>query len=438
MKILRCSKPGRILGNRKRASDSRHPTALRLDGSKSVSNRALIIRALAGTDPAEGLFNLSTSTDTATLLRLLTPAPPHPITHYDAGDAGTTFRFLTAYLALQPGTHVLTGSPRMLQRPIGPLVEALRTLGFDIRYLGQSGYPPIEIRHANDRSAGGRVSVDAGVSSQFLSALLLIGPYLPEGLELLPVGGQVSRPYLDMTVHLMRYFGAAVEQRADGAMVVQPGIYTPRRLSVEADWSAASYWYAVCALADEADLILHGLSAHSWQGDSAVAGMMTAFGVATEFLENEHAVCLRKSGRVALPDVFEQNFRDCPDLAPTFVVVCAGLGVPGVFSGLETLAIKETDRCAALRTELAKVGVTFEPDEQQPGTFRLHGKAAWQTPPRFATYDDHRIAMALAPLVLLGPIEIENPEVVRKSYPDFWEHLHLLITEDSPAAGGTE
>ncbi|MBK9336529.1 MAG: 3-phosphoshikimate 1-carboxyvinyltransferase [Lewinellaceae bacterium] len=411
MDILHLSRSGRTLRG-----------ALALDGSKSLSNRALIALALAGADdPAQGLSNCSTATDTATLLHLL----QHPADVYDAGDAGTAFRFLTAYLALRPGTQVLTGSARMLQRPIGPLVDALRTLGFDIRYLGVPGYPPLEIQNFKnqDVQVAGQLRVNAGISSQFLSALLLIGPYLPAGLKLIPVGGVVSRPYIDMTMHLMRYFGAEVAWQADGSIAVQPGGYQVRRLVIEADWSAASYWYAMAVFADEADLVLHGLAPASWQGDSVLASMLAPFGVVSEFSRDGQSVRLRKSGATALPEIFRQDFRDCPDLAQTLAVVCAGLGVPGIFSGLETLAIKETDRCAALTVELAKVGVHFEPDVQAPERYLLRGKASWQTPPRFATYGDHRMAMALASLSLFGPIELENPGVVRKSYPAFWEHL---------------
>ncbi|MEQ1747234.1 MAG: 3-phosphoshikimate 1-carboxyvinyltransferase, partial [Saprospiraceae bacterium] len=258
---------------------------------------------------------------------------------------------------------------------------------------------------AND--SGVLLRMNAGVSSQFLSALLLIGPYLPGGLTLIPEGRPVSRPYVDMTLCVMRHFGTVADWQPDGSIRVPPGRYLPRPLTIEADWSAASYWYAMAAFAEAPDLNLHGLLADSWQGDRVVAGMMQQFW-----------------GNSPVP--FIHNFRDCPDVAQTFAVVCAGLGVPGEFSGLETLAIKETDRCAALATELAKVGVRFEPDAERRGVFRLSGKAVWQTPPRFATHGDHRMAMSLATLAMLGPVEIENPDVVAKSYPEFWEHLRAV------------
>lgn len=398
-----------------------------LEGSKSISNRALIVLALAGADPGEWLQRLSTSKDTATLQRLLRQRDTDV---FDAGDAGTTFRFMTARLCLQPGTQVLTGSPRMLERPIGALVTALRSLGADIEYLGQEGYPPLRIGPPQQLGkSGNQVRIHGGTSSQFLSALLMIGPCLPDGLELIPEGELVSRPYLEMTMQLMQYFGASVAWQGEH-IVVAPGTYTPREFIVEADWSAASYWYALAALAESPDLRLNGLFADSWQGDAVLSKMMESFGIQTVF--EETGIRIQATGAAPKP-VFEWNFLECPDIAQTLAVVCAGLGVQGLFSGLETLSIKETDRIAAIRNELAKVGVSFSklparfnknsPDQ----TFYLvDGKAQWQEPPRFDTYGDHRMAMAFAPLALLAPVVIEDPDVVRKSYGTFWEHLRQV------------
>lgn len=394
-----------------------------LDGSKSISNRALIVLALAGAKPADWLSNLSTSKDTATLTRLLTQSGGT----FDAGDAGTTFRFLTAFLSMQPDTQILTGSARMRERPVGGLVKALRSIGAEIEFLEKEGYPPLkigEMGHFNGKS-NAIVHIDAGTSSQFLSALLMVGPYLPNGMHLIPKGNLVSRPYLEMTLQLMRYFGAEADWQGD-TIVVKPGQYTPRAFSVEADWSAASYWYEMAAFADDLDLRLHGLFQESWQGDSVVAKMMQSFGVQTEY--SGGSIALTKSGASAQP-VFEWDFIACPDIAQTLAVTCAGLGVRGVFTGLETLFIKETDRVAALQNELAKVGVSFGQSNPgkavaSPGTFfEVNGKAQWSAPPRFATYGDHRMAMAFAPLAFFAPVEIENPAVVAKSYPAFWEHL---------------
>lgn len=415
MEILRLSGPDGVLRGH-----------IALDGSKSLSNRALIVLALAGADPATWLQNISTSKDTVTLRRLLT----HAGDLYDAGDAGTTFRFLTAYLSAQPGVQVLTGSARMRERPVGALVGALRALGADIQFLEKDGYPPLRIGEPHQLGKKIRsIRVEAGVSSQFLSALLLIGPYLPNGLELIPDGRLVSRPYLEMTMLMMRYFGVPVDWQGEN-VVVHPGIYQPRPLTIEADWSAASYWYALSAFAREVNLTLEGLFTDSWQGDAVLKVMMEKFGIET--LPSPHwnadAPCLllRKRAHDLLP-AFEWNFLECPDIAQTLAVVCAGLGVPGIFTGLETLAIKETDRIAALQTELEKVGVSFEKlppvSSADKTAYSVRGKAAWKDTPRFATYGDHRMAMAFAPLAMMAPVEIEHPAVVEKSYPKFWDHL---------------
>ena len=263
-----------------------------LDGSKSISNRALIILALAQAPVNDWLSHLSTAQDTQTLQKLLTT----PSARYDAGDAGTTFRFLCAYLAIQPGEQVLTGSARMLERPIGPLVDALRSLGADISYLGETGFPPLRIGTMKQKTRA--VSVEASVSSQFLSALLLIGPYLPLGLQLVPTGPLVSRPYLEMTISLMRHFGADVRWEND-TIIVAAGPYTPKHLLVEADWSAASYWYAMASLAPEAELTREGLHAHSWQGDAVLTKKMQRFDIQTTFGENK--IHLSKSGHGITP-----------------------------------------------------------------------------------------------------------------------------------------
>jgi len=459
MEVLHLSKPDRALRGH-----------IALDGSKSLSNRALIVLALAGADPADWLSHLSTSKDTATLQRLLA----QPGDEYDAGDAGTTFRFLTAYLATRPGVQVLTGSARMRERPVGALVQALRVLGADIQFLEKDGYPPLRIGGPDHLGKKTRViHVEAGVSSQFLSALLMIGPYLPEGLELIPEGRLVSRPYIEMTMRMMRYFSASVDWQAEN-ILVRPGAYQPRPLRIEADWSAASYWYALAAFAETVELTLEGLSDDSWQGDAVLRQMMEKFGIETVRNPTPDPSPKREGGRsvrfeplasplpfrggvgggVSLnlllqkhaqspPNAFEWNFLECPDIAQTLAVVCAGLGVPGTFTGLETLAIKETDRIAALQTELAKVGVSFDQlppkvlaHEAESARYLVHGKALWKDTPRFATYGDHRMAMAFAPLALFGPIEIEHPTVVAKSYPLFWAHLQqagfIIQTRETP------
>lgn len=393
--------------------------SIRLDGSKSISNRALIIRALSGSDFE--ISHLSTSKDTTTLQTLLQSNSEV----LDTGAAGTTFRFMTAYLALQEGTQTLTGSERMKQRPIGVLVDALRSLGANIEYLENEGYPPLKI---NAPSIGyqNRLSISANVSSQYISALLMIGPTLPNGIELELATNIVSRPYIEMTLNLMAYFG--IMHTWEGTLIsVPPQPYQGRPYKVEADWSAASYYYAIAAFADELDLQLDGLWENSVQGDAVLAEMMPAFGIKSTF--NETGVQLSKLSAYQKPEKFSWDFIRCPDIAQTLAVICAGTGVPGLFTGLETLRIKETDRIAALHQELAKVQVGFnrsqEMEKEEKEYFAVSGKADIVLP-TFATYEDHRMAMAFAPLAMQAPIQVEEPMVVVKSYPHFWEDLEKL------------
>lgn len=411
-----------------RKTDRRLTGHLTLAGSKSIANRALIIRALCAEDFP--IHHLATAKDTRLLSTLL---DSHAEVR-DAGAAGTTFRFLTAYLALQPGIQVLTGTERMKQRPIGLLVEALRSLGAQIDYLEEEGYPPLRIGPPAGLGKTNRIRIPADTSSQYISALLMIGATLPGGLELTLQGKVVSRPYIEMTLALMAYFG--VEHYWEGPVIRVPSQpYRPRPFTVEADWSAASYYYAMAALAEGADLRLDGLQAGSVQGDAVLPEMMQAFGVTTVFEEN--GIRLRRE-KCVLPARFDWDFLTCPDLAQTLAVVCAGLGVEGRFSGLETLRIKETDRIAALQQELAKVqaGIAEVPAAGMPRPdstyFAVNGKARVLDCPSFATYEDHRMAMAFAPLALLGDIAIEEPGVVEKSYPDFWKDLEKIGFEISP------
>lgn len=390
--------------------------AITLTGSKSICNRALLIRALSGLDFP--IYKVAAAKDTQTLMELL----GHQGEVYDAGPAGTTFRFMTAYLALQDGTQVLTGSERMKQRPIGILVNALNSLGANIEYLENDGYPPLKI-HApsSDFGQNNAVSIPANVSSQYISALLMIAPTLPNGLILNLEGHIVSRPYIQMTLNLMAYFGIKYEWKGNTISINNQN-YIGKPFTVEADWSAASYYYTMAAFADECDLQLNGLFENSVQGDAVLSEMMAHFGVQTVF--NENGVHLSKNENAISPFVYD--FLECPDVAQSLAVVCGGLGVNGHFSGLETLKIKETDRVNALHQELKKVGVAF--DEQTDETCKVAQKAAIQNAiPTIATYEDHRMAMAFAPLAMqLGAIQIEHPEVVEKSYPQYWEDLSTL------------
>lgn len=393
-----------------------------LAGSKSISNRTLIIRALSKTDFP--IHRLANAKDSQLLQNLLISDK----IIRDAGAAGTTFRFLTAYLSLQPDTQILTGTERMKQRPIGVLVDALRLLGADIEYLEKEGYPPLKIGAPNNIGKTHRLRIAANTSSQYISALLMIAPVLPKGLELTLEGEIVSRPYIEMTLAQMRYFG--VQSRWDDKVIkIAPQDYEPKAFTVEADWSAASYYYAMAVFADQLDLQLNGLFKDSAQGDAVLVPMMEKFGIKTEF--NEQGIRLTKTTE-ALPKLFEWDFIECPDLAQTLAVVCAGTGVQGIFTGLETLRIKETDRIAALQKELTKVRAhlaalpakfTSQSGKQH---FLIEGKAIVEKNPAFATYEDHRMAMAFAPLAMLGKIQIEAPQVVEKSYPTFWEDLQKL------------
>lgn len=391
---------------------------LTLAGSKSISNRVLIIRALSAV-PFE-IHRLANAKDTQLLDSLLNSHEEV----LDVGAAGTTFRFLTAYCALQPNTQILTGSERMKQRPIRALVEALRQLGARIEYLEKEGYPPLRIGAPSDFGSTGEVAIAANTSSQYITALLLIAPTLPNGLAITLQGDIVSRPYIEMTLALMGYFG--VTHTWEGQTIqVPPQSYTPRPFTVEADWSAASYFYSLVAIADQADLTLRGLFADSLQGDAVLADMMTHLGVATEFLPD--GIRLRKTG-ASLPASFQWDFLECPDVAQTLAVTCAALGVKGTFTGLETLRIKETDRIAALQTELSKVKVQLHPSpiDADRQYFTMEGKAQVVDAPIFHTYEDHRMAMSFAPLALLAPIRVADPEVVVKSYPDFWKDWKAL------------
>lgn len=403
--------------------------AIALERSKSLSNRALIIRALSGN--GFPLTHLSASSDTTTLERLLDQlrdTGPSRDAMLDAGAGGTTFRFLTAFLAFQPGTQFLMGNERMRERPVGPLVDALRQLGARIDYTGEEGFPPLRIGPPEQQGRA-EVAIPASVSSQFVSALLMVGPSLPQGLRLTLEGTVVSQPYISMTLALMRHFGVDAHL-AGNEISVPAGVYQPRPFDVESDWSAASYYYALAALSESCDFFLEGLQEHSLQGDSVLVKKMKAWGVDTTFEEN--GARLTKVKDAAPPPFIEWDFLPNPDLAQTISVLCAATGTHGLFSGLETLRVKETDRVTALQEELIKVGVwlTALPARmaQRSGKayFQQDGFARWDGTPRFATYGDHRMAMALSILGCLGPVCLENPGVVEKSYPGYWNDLSSL------------
>ncbi len=385
--------------------------SIKLPASKSEANRALIIAALSG--QTSQLDNLSEANDTQLLQRLLRS---HHET-IDAEDAGTVMRFLTAYYAITGQEKTLTGTDRMCQRPIKVLVEALRELGASITYLAEEGYPPLRLSGFSGNSHN-KLKIRSDISSQYISALLMIGPLLPQGLKLELEGKIGSRPYIEMTRSLMQHFGVASDFK-ENAITVAPQTYKPAQFSVESDWSAASYWYSLVALAREADITLLGLKEQSFQGDRAIVDIMDQLGVYTSFTE-EGAHLTKKHHQKHI----SYDFSDCPDLAQTIVALSAALGVTLEMTGLESLRIKETDRIQALQLEVLSMGASLE--EITPGVFRMEPAILTKKEFSFRTYQDHRMAMAFAPIALLEPVTIQDPGVVRKSYPRFWQDLEQV------------
>jgi 3-phosphoshikimate 1-carboxyvinyltransferase len=383
-------------------------TAKLLPASKSISNRALIINALAGN--TSGLHNLSDANDTQLMLRLVNSQDKT----IDVEDAGTTMRFLTAFYAVTNQNKILTGTARMKERPIALLVDALRTLGSEIKYLGNEGFPPHEIMNFSGQKTN-KLAIRGDVSSQYISALMMVAPLLPEGLQLKLQGKIGSRPYIEMTASIMKHFGARCEFNND-TIVVEHQKYTPAEYTVESDWSAASYWFAFAALSENADILLPRLFEKSLQGDSVIVELMRPLGVTARM----EGGLLRLSKSKTAAEI-SWDFTHCPDLAQTVAVVCAVKGVKGNFTGLESLRIKETDRIAALQNELGKIGARLLENDAEHWTLVPSDNVPSNA--SFATYKDHRMAMAFAPLCTRMDVEIENPDVVRKSYPNFWNDL---------------
>ena len=393
-------------------------TTIQLPASKSISNRALIIQALANGNLVPR--HLSDCDDTKVIVEALKTKSET----IDIKAAGTAMRFLTAYLSVRKGEHVLTGTDRMKQRPIGVLVDALRYLGADIQYEGEAGYPPLRIK--GHPLAGGFIEIPGNVSSQFISALLLIGPMLEKGLELKLTDEIISRPYIDLTLCMMRDFGAIADWTDVDTIRVAAKVYSARDYYIESDWTASSYWYEIMALADDSEAIvrLEGLMDGSKQGDSVVKYIFSLLGIKTSFKTTApgvpNIVTLHRH-KCLLPRL-EYDFTGSPDLAQTVVVTCVNMNIKFHFKGLSTLRIKETDRIEALKTELRKLGFVL----QSVGDDELlwDGERCQPSDEPIETYEDHRMALAFAPVALKRQgLQINNPEVVSKSYPDYWKDL---------------
>lgn len=386
---------------------------IKLNSSKSESNRVLVMNALSG-----GLCdigNLSNARDTDTMQRLLNQ--PESDT-WDVLDAGTTMRFLTAFTAVSHKSKVLTGTERMQQRPIKILGDALKKLGASVEYLKNEGYPPLVVTPIQKQLTAA-IQVPGDISSQYISALLMIAPVLPDGLTIHIEGTIYSRPYIEMTLSLMKHFGISHEWQ-DQSIIISHQPYQPNQYTVESDWSGASYWYSMAALANETDIYLEGLRSVSNQGDFEIVRIMEGFGVKSEFDEN--GVRLTKSGSVEKELTID--FKSCPDLAQT-VIACAALkGIDLTMTGLESLKIKETDRIAAMQNESAKFGGQLIENSDQ-WIFKSNPQLTDEAV-TIETYEDHRMAMAFAPLSFISKLTIKEKDVVNKSYPDFWRDLEKV------------
>lgn len=395
------------------AKPRRLEATIELPSSKSISNRVQIINALSYSPwPVR---NLSESDDT----RVLAAALNSNDSVFDIGHAGTAMRFLTAFLSKILGEWIITGSERMKQRPIGILVDALNSIGARVEYMENPGFPPLRIYGSH--LVGGEVELDGSVSSQYLSALLMIAPTLDKGLTIKFRNRLISRSYIEMTLKLMAFFGIRYEWNGN-SITVPSQDYLPRDYSVEADWSAASYWYSLLALSPEGEIYLPGLVLSGLQGDEAIHEWFSWFGIETRVTDN--GISIYKRAEITPQKLF-LKFHETPDMAQTMAVLCVAKGVPFHFTGLETLKIKETNRIAALQNELAKLGAhLIEPGS---GELKWDGKIHPESivdNPVIETYHDHRMALSFAPLALVcGTIRIADPAVISKSYPKFWEDL---------------
>jgi 3-phosphoshikimate 1-carboxyvinyltransferase len=383
---------------------------IKLPTSKSISNRVLIIDILS--DGISSLVNLSNARDTVTMQRLLQSDEEV----LDVLDAGTTMRFLLAYLTATNQVKILTGTDRMKQRPIRVLVDALRQLGAEIEYLDKQGYPPIQINGFDQKAS--RLSIQGDVSSQYISALLMIAPILPKGLSLTLEGAVGSKPYIEMTLNIMKLYGISYKW-INNVISINTQPYQPVDFTVEGDWSGASYWYSFVALSDDSSVVLEGLTEASLQGDQSIVEIMKSLGVNTTYTEDGAVLT-----KIDHQTTFNYDFMHSPDLTQTVAVVCAAKGINAIFTGLESLKIKETDRVLALQTELSKIGASMN---EEGNEWILVPSPELPTKVDIHTYEDHRMAMAFAPLSLLMDVDFDDATVVNKSYPDFWKDVEKAV-----------
>ena len=396
-----------------------------ITGSKSETNRLLLLKALF---PNITLHNTSNSDDSEVMLKALTSNFQLPTSNtqiIDIHHAGTAMRFLTAYFAVNEGREVvLTGSPRMKERPIKVLVEALKQLGAQISYESEEGYPPIRIK--GQKITANKVNIPANVSSQYISALLLVAPKLEKGIEITLVGEITSIPYIKMTLALLNDLNIQTSFEGNTIKVYPKTVVESKVMTVESDWSSASYFFSLAALSNEASVSLSSYKETSLQGDSALVEIYAKMGVETSFEKNKMTLVKQPNFELKTLNL---DLNNTPDIAQTIVVTCLGLGIGCHLTGLHTLKIKETDRLEALRIELTKLGATISVTND---SLTLIASNKINSNVKIATYNDHRMAMAFAPLALKVPIIIENAEVVSKSYPDFWEdlkHIGFQISE---------
>ena len=383
---------------------------VRLPASKSISNRSLIIQALCAENFT--IHNLSLADDTMLLKAILETDEQELYIK----NAGTAMRFLTAYFSQKPGDIYLSGSARMHERPISPLVDALRKLGAQIEYTERENYPPLHI--TGTKLLGAEIHLSASQSSQFVSALLLIAPSLSSPLKLVLEGEIVSAPYLDLTLKMLSYFGIKY-LREENSIYIEPQKYLSKPFRVENDWSSASYWYALTAVLQDSKIDFHNLFEESYQGDSVLQKFMQRFGIETHF---GSTVCtISNHSNSEKQAIFEADFIDYPDLIPTFVTLCCAKKIPFNITGTKTLKYKESDRAEVLKTELAKLGFEIELTENSLSCRSYNQSIFPQNDIWLKTYDDHRMAMSWSILAAqYSNIWIENPDCVEKSYPDFW------------------